>query len=257
MTWSVLRDSRRVFAPLVVTAHMSEPIVYVGDGLHLDGILAAAAFRDLDERTRRRIPPLSSPWAVDIMIPLSRWVVEVGDDWVGDVRLLRKRKGGGARRPRQTRELWGWCASAVQAEWVQYGKTEIRKRPEVDKMRRYARDKSVSVGAGPLKAYDLPLPTVFAAEVRWYCHGVAADVERLLRTHIGAIGKKHLLGHGTVMHWAVEPCEHDLSVAHEGSIMRRMPLESGLDGRCGRGAIRPPYHHHSRVVESVEPSCSS
>lgn len=31
--------------PIRVVAHLADPIVYMGDGMHLDGILAAAAFR--------------------------------------------------------------------------------------------------------------------------------------------------------------------------------------------------------------------
>lgn len=250
MTWSPLRERLDDMRPLLVTAHMSEPILYSGDGLHLDGILAAAAFRDLDEQTRRRMPPLESEWPVDIALPLARWVVDVGAEWPGDERLLRRRGKG---RKSITTELWGWRASAVQATWAQHGKAEVRKKPELAGMRRYAADRTVELGAGPLKAYDLAFPTAFAPMLHWYAFGGEDEVRRLLTTHIQALGKKHNLGHGTVMRWTVEPCAEDRSVVDGDRIMRRMPVQSCLAGHLHHGAIRPPYHHHSRVVECVGP----
>jgi CRISPR type IV-associated protein Csf3 len=253
VTWGYLKR-RTEHVPLRVVAHVTEPILYAGDGLHLDGILSAAAFEALDERTRRRMPPLSSPWAVDIDVPLARWGVDVGPDWSGDARLLWKQKGGGASRNRYSRTLWGWCASAVQAEWQQHGTAEIRKRPELDQMRRYAKDRTADISSGPMKAYDLAFPTVFAPTLTWYALGDGARVLELLRRHIVAIGKKTRLGYGTVARWEVERVEADWSIAGpDGRLVRRMPRESGMVGQHSYGAIRPPYHHASRLVECVEP----
>lgn len=229
---------------------MLEPIVYSGDGLHLDGILAAAAFRALDERTRRRMPPLTSDFPVDVKLPLARWVVDVGDEWGGNQRLLHKHKGGGQKR--QTTLLWGWCASAVQATWLQHGQIEMRKKPDLDAIRRYTSATSANISSGALKAYDLAFPTSFARELTWYALGDRNAVSALLR-NIVAIGGKRGTGSGTVERWSVEVIDGDRSIINDGRLMRRMPVQSGLPGQRGRMAIRPPYHHHSRIVDSVDP----
>jgi hypothetical protein len=222
---------------------MSEPVVYSGDLLHLDGVIAFAAYRDLDDRTRRRIPPISSPWAVDLRLPLSRWFCPAPEEGSCDPRLLKEGR------------IWGWAASAEASAWAGRGVAEVRKRPPLDQMRRYASDRRVETGAGPLKAYDLVVPTVFAREVLWYAHGVRSEVERLLVRHAPAIGKKRGIGYGTVLRWRVEACGEDLSVVRaDGTPARRMPASSGLVARAVRATIRPPYHHGSRVCDAVEPA---
>jgi CRISPR type IV-associated protein Csf3 len=224
---------------------MAEPIVYFGDGLHLDGILAAAAFSALPERTRRRMPPLTAEWPHDVKLPLARWGVAVGEDWDGDERMLRESREA-------DRELWGWMASDAVFEVAQEGVAEVRKKPELGKMQRYARDATVEIRSGALKAYDLSLPTIFAPRFEWWCRGNEESVRALLAT-IGAIGKKRNHGHGTVLRWDVERCDDDRSVESCGRLMRRMPVECGVVGHLSRAAIRPPYHHYSRVAEAVDP----
>jgi CRISPR type IV-associated protein Csf3 len=245
VTWRLLDERRDDLVPLHVVAHMSEPVMYLGDGMHLDGILAAAAFAALPERTRRRMPPLTSDWPHDVKLPLARWAVPVSHDWTGNRRLIRDT--GGNRGP----ELWGWMASDAVFESLQDGVAEVRKKPEFGAMQRYAREATVEIRSGALKAYDLAFPTVFAARFEWFARGDPGTVRELL-TSVQAIGKKRNHGHGTVMRWEVECCAEDRSVVHDGRLMRRMPLESGLGSHRGFAAIRPPYHHPSRLAESVE-----
>lgn len=233
-----------------VVAHLSEPVVYAETGMHLDGILAAAAFADLDERTRRRMPPLTSDWPPDIKLPLAKWIVP-GDGCDAHPNLSSISRSMGGRR--QERGLWGWCASAAQFEPLARGVVEVRKRPDVDAMIAYTDAKSVNISSGDLKAYDLSFPTVFAHQITWYALGDVKEVARLLRTYVLNIGKKRHHGNGAVMQWEVSEVEEDRSILWDGRLVRRLPLESGADGRPGMGAIRPPYHHPSRLAESVEP----
>lgn len=243
------------YEPLRITATLSEPVVYAGDLLHFDGILAYAVYRDLPERLRRRIPPLSSEWVVDLPIPLGEWQVDVGGGWAGgDQRLLRRLPG---RRgvAGHTSLLWGYRASAETEPWDIRGAAEIRKRPPLDEMRRYATDRSVQLAGGPLKARDVKMPTAFAPCQRWYAYGNKAEVQRLLDEHIPAIGKVRGHGHGTVLRWVVESTDVVCDTLVDRLPMRRLPVESGAKGTPRRRSIRPPYHHRSRVVDAVEPEC--
>ena len=249
MTWRALPGRRDEMRPLRIIARMSEPIVYSGDGMHLDGILAACVYRDLDDRTRRRLPPLSSEWPVDLRLPLSRWVVDVSPEWDGGhPRVVERARSHG----QHVHRLWGWRASAPASDWQLRGKAEIRKKPALDEMARYTDARSATITSGQLKAYDLALPTVFAREVVWYAHGHPGEVQRLLDAHAPAIGRKRNLGWGTVMSWNVETIDEDRSVVDGDVLRRRMPVESGIEGATADGAIRPPYHHPSRVLPAVE-----
>lgn len=251
MTLEVIAERGHV--PMRVVAVMDEPIGYLGDLLHLDGPLAQAAYRELDERTRKTLPPVhalaAESWVVDIALPLSTWWVDYDRDVHGPIeeRLMkRSRRGKDGSPPR----LWGWCASAAdERAWGVRGKLEVRKRPELGKMARYTDAKTANIKSGHMKAYDLPIPTVFAREVTWYAIGDVERVRYLLTTHIPALGKKRNIGAGTVREWRVEPCEE----ARERWKERRMPA-GAAEGAMRYASIRPPYWHHSRMVIAVEPT---
>jgi hypothetical protein len=62
------------YAPFIVVAIMESRIVDSQALIHLDGQLAQAAYRDLDERTRLTIPPVGdAETLIDLELPLSRW----------------------------------------------------------------------------------------------------------------------------------------------------------------------------------------
>lgn len=209
---------------MTVTAHMREPVIYYEDGMHLDGPLAYGAFREYQRGDNPQLPPVTSEWAEDFDLPLERWSRPLPSGSEADPRLLDDQG-----------QVWGWCCSRVEAEWLGRGKMEYRKRPDTQRMMRYSGAKTHHLGAGPLKAFDVAYPTIFARELRWVCKGDVEGVRRLLRlvTHLG---KKSTTGMGAVADWAVEACE--LRV-----IMRRLPAEGGMTG-----SIRAPYHHVSRRV---------
>lgn len=240
--------------PLRIEAILSEPVLYYGDGMHLDGILAAAVYAELDERVKRRMPPLSDHWVSDLELPLSQWRIDVGEQWSGNPLLLARRRPG--RSPRTTM-LWGWCASAEVADWLVQGSAEVRKMPPVDDMIRWTDSASVNVGSGEFKGHDKRIPSAFAHTVTWYAYGDRDEVERLLQEHVYAIGRLRGHGWGVVEGWTVTCDDREDGWLHDarGRLMRRMPDLAPVSGGAAktRAAFRPPYHHHSRVLHTVEP----
>lgn len=245
--------------------------------IHLDGILAQAAYRDLDTSTRLTLAPITGSAApVDLSLPLSRWYMQRIPELHGNVPecLLRVRhvsadelgmsfrdaKAAGIPT-RDEPAIWGWCASAQDyGAHVLHSQFALRKKPAIGEMVKYTDDSSVNIGAGHLKAYDLTFPAVFAPTVTWYCHGDMGETLRLLREHIPAIGGKTSIGNGVVMSWDAEPMTEDWSIERNGSPSRRLPVGALVDDQGvsigtirARGTIRPPYYHRSRYVASQEP----
>jgi hypothetical protein len=237
------------FQHFEVTVDMAEPIVHLDDLIHLDGPLAFGAFMALPAAEKRIMPPLSSPWAIDIPVPLAKWYVPVDSEkWPHDDRLLDDFDVDGVVKPC----IWGWCATSQLDPWDGRGTIEYRKKPALERMARYSGAKKVNVGAGRLKAYDVKFPTVLCRQVRWRAFGDMSKCLTLLE-YVSAVGKKRNTGNGRVLRWHAMLVEGHWSPVVGTSPMRRLPVLSGIVGRPGTGSIRPPYHHRSRRVQSVEP----
>lgn len=225
--WPSLKQS----VPMRIEAHMAEPIVYYGDGLHIDGVIAYAVFRDFPERTRRRIPNIQTvKWAQDFRLPLVRVSVSE-DDPLG----------------------WVWAASAVHAVWLAHTSVSVRKRPAVINHIVYSKDRKINTTQGTMKAWDLTFPAVITRRLVWWARGDIEEVRRLLTTYVHYLGKKTSLGNGKVLKWAVEADEKDRSIQWADCLCRRMPRSFRPDLPASRGPIRPPYYHPSRVTSCVEP----
>jgi hypothetical protein len=232
--------------PLRVTALMGEPIVYYGDGLHLDGPLSYGAYVEYVREHGDDLPPIGEEWAVDFDLPLSTWRCPPADGESPHPRMLA---------PDGT--IWGWRCSAAQADWVAEGTHWLRKKPATDAMRRYTEAPSHNIGLGPMKAKNLPLPARLAFEVTWYAHGDLQEVSRLL-ANVRHIGKLCGHGMGRVLDWVVDEMGEDWSCRGlEGRLMRRMPAAFSSDAPGVLPlALRAPYHHRSRVALGVEvPLC--
>ena len=239
--------------PLRIAAHMSEPVVYYGDGMHLDGILAWAKYADLTQNERAEMPPITGFWAWDFDLPLRTWSVQSITPGHIDDRLFINRPR--IRNSYKEGALWGWRASAVHAEWMCEDRYAIRRRPEIEQMIRYTESPSVNLGAGQQKATNIRLPAKFALDLHWYAVGDIGEIRRLLDTHVRAIGKLTTKGPGRVSRWEVEPWPHDWSIMHNEKLTRTMPIGyNGALGYTAEASIRPPYHHSSRVVMAIRPS---
>lgn len=228
------------WVPLVVTAELSEPVLYYGDGMHLDGLLAYSAFRVYARHNGLDgIPHITDQWVVDFDLPLCRWTTPAPDGT--DPRLLTP-----------DGLIWGWCASAVQIpEDAPRRSVALRKMPATDEMARYTDSPSISLGAGALKAADLVFPAVMTRTLTWYAAGHKNRVRRLLK-HISHVGKKTAHGYGRVQRWSVRKADEDWSICRGDTLTRRMPSTTRPRAHAHRMAIRPPYHHHSRIMLTVE-----
>lgn len=239
----------------IVYATLAEPMVSYADGLHLDGPLAYAAYRDLTPERRAKLPPIESDWAEDFDLPLVRWsgmcvLPETADHRLtvdGSLEILQD--GGGYQG-----HVWGWkCSAAMPVGPVLESTHQIRKRPNVELITRYTSNKRFDVGLGPLKAKDLALPTVLATRLKWYCVGDPERTLYLLSRHVRAIGKAVRHGMGRVIEWSMGEAEADRSMFDgEGQPMRRLPAAMVPGVQAVLGTFRAPYHHRSRWGTIVE-----
>lgn len=231
----------REMVPMRVRCELLDPVVYQGDGMCLDGILSAAWFRDLPYELTSRWPSASrsDDWVRDLELPLARWAVPYAGQC--DPRL----------RDEQGR-VWGWCASAVHADWRLYTRAEVRRRVATDEMTRWTDAADVDIAAGRYKASDLRLPARMATHLEWYALGHVAEVRRVLDAHITAVGRKVGHGHGRVSRWVVERMDQDWSVTRHGRLTRPMP-RGYMPGQVQSRGIRPLYWHPSRYISCVVP----
>jgi len=199
--------------PLIITAHIAEPVVYSGDGMHFDGILSYGAFMALSAEQKAALPSMTDTHCEDFDLPLGRWE-EVG--------------------------CWGWKASAVHAEWMMSSTHYVRKRVSHEPMVRYSNSTAMNKGGGEFKSKNTPYQARSASALVWYAVG-DIDAVRDLLTHVRGVAK--LVGHGMgrVLRWEV--LEHT-----DGEAWKRR----ALPGPGGYPAtIRAPYHHRSRMCPSV------
>jgi hypothetical protein len=236
--------------PLRITAIMQEPVVYYGDGLHLDGPLAYGVFQSLTPPERDVLPPIASEWASDFELPLDRWYCRVTAPASTDDRLFAtppKREGN-----LKMGEVWGWKCSAAHADWVGSSNLDVTRPPPLRAIGRYSSAKRLEISSGRFKASLVPYPQRLSERLCWFAVGDPQWISRLLACVL-SIGKFSSKGSGRVRKWLVEEWPHDWSIQQEGVLTRRMPVGYGLEGNSVFGAIRAPYHHASRRTLCVEP----
>lgn len=240
MTTQQLGDD--VMRPLRITARMAEPVVYIGDGMAFDGILAAAWMRDLPYELTSKWPTASrdEPWLRDLELPLAKWQTPYDGDC--ESRL----------RDPMTGSVWGWRASSVFADWSVSTRVEVRKRPPLHEMKDWSDAVDVNISAGRFKAHDLKLPARFASVLTWFAVGRPKPVLRVLRNHITALGRKVGHGNGRVLEWQVEDWHDDWSVQVGETLSRPMP-RGFAPGPVARRGVRAPYWHPSRQLDCVVP----
>lgn len=213
--------------PMRVTAHLRGQVLTIDGRMALDGLLEWSAWMALPDADRDGLPdPNLVADPTNFRIPLAKW-----------------RWG----------EHWGWCASLGRARWYAADTRAIRQRTPVDEMIEYVSETGrIETGAGRYKSYDLPIPSRVTDRVQWCAVGHPDAVRAMLHT-IPAIGKKHNIGGGTVLHWEVEPIRADWSLVWRGEPMRALPV--GFPGVSPSkadveiGAYRAPYWHRARRCE--------
>lgn len=224
--------------PIRVEAKLAEPVVWYGDGMHLDGLLAWCYVRQLERAGQKPPHPAHVEWPEDFKLPLAKWHAPLGGEC--DARLLD-----------DDGRIWGWRASDIQwpADYIESGYSVRHMRDVDDFVRHTQATGNHNPSTGPLKPKDKTYPTRFAEAVRWYAVGAPEAVRDLLGelTHIGKLAN---LGLGRVREWTVEPVDEDHSIVSRGRLMRRMPASACESPEPPRRlSIRPPYWHDTRRVD--------
>lgn len=170
--------------------------------------------------------------------------------------------------PLARREIGGWpvfCCSSPIAATSPAGVSHFGKRIESSRagLLSPGERKVLTTSNTWTKSYRLPLRVLTPDRVTWFVVGDAAPLRDLLRD-VPNVGRKVAHGWGRVKRWLVEDAALDWSwYADDGQgrsvLMRPLPLcpelPEGLDGwRSGYGAVCPPYWHHDRLTERVEPA---
>ena len=192
---------------LTVTARLGSIWLPGRGGGMLDGPLAWA-WASRATSTGRHLPPLrhDQPPA-DFPLPLGTW--EVG-------------------------ESWGWRTSRALPDVVALTAVQVRRKPAVEAMARYAPDRKHHAALGPMKARDTTLAGTLARTIEWHVDCTDEDDLRDLLRHVTHLGARHRNGFGEVLEWAITPGPVD------GWRDRPMP------DKDGHVAMRPraPYWHH-------------
>jgi hypothetical protein len=222
------------WVPVRVAAVLAEPLVaWDTNPLHLDGPASWGAYLDhVTEHGHHVLPPMGRGQCVDLPLPMATWT-RPAPGQVDELAL-------GADES----QVWGWaCSAARPLGDVGHTKVQVRRRPAVEAGHRYAPDNRWHLSTGPLKARDVTHPAALILGLEWWA---LADPDRLARvlgrvTHLGRLARH---GHGRVLRWDVDP---DDSAADRWQ-NRTFPDPAGLPG-----AIRAPYHHHSRRMPCTAP----
>lgn len=231
--------------PIEVTAHLAEPLVWYGDGLHLDGLLGAATFKEMQAAGEADglDDPAHMDWPHDFELPLDRWHADLSGSC--HARLL---DGG---------KLWGWRASDAHPDGPSVESSHaLRRMIAVGDFVEHTDAARYQRSSGTLKPKDKTYPTLMVPRLRWWADSIDADrVESLLDRHITHLGKLRHHGMGKVLRWEVREVDEHRALVHDGVTTRHLPasrVESA--SATTRQAIRPPYWHPSRRVEHCYPS---
>lgn len=193
-----------------VTARLTTPVINADTHpMHLDGPLSWGAYRaHIAVHGHGALPPMTDEQAVDFALPLATWAQD---------------------------GVWGWACSRAHYTPVGHTTAQMRRRPAVDEMARYAPDAKHHLSAGPAKARDTPLPATLMDRVVWHALADPGPLKELLG-RVWSLGRLGRHGHGRIRSWTVVPHPD-----REAWRDRVMPHPDGtVQG------IRAPYHHPLR-----------
>ena len=186
---------------------------------------------------------------------------------------------GALHIPLERRRAGHWpvacCSSpilAADADYVEY----VNRRLAVAEIADFlgGRRRRIDHGAGPTKAYHIPVRCRLVQAVVWFClgrqdrrrgrrdirRGAAAELRRWLQ-RVPAIGQFRAAGYGRVAEWLVEPVDQDWSwfapSAAGPVLMRPLPAEvvgpEVVGARRAFAPVCPPYWHAERYTEACVP----
>jgi hypothetical protein len=213
------------FEPLVVRAHLAEPVVNFHPETTFDGPLSFGAYAQYIAQYGDDLPARNSDWALDFDLPLAR---------IATVPV----EGADRRLCTPDGRVWVWASSRVSfAEPSIHTRVEVRRKPATEQMSTWSKAKRHHVGLGPLKARNAVHPAVVTPWVEWRVLGDPDEIRKLLGfvTHLGRL---HSHGYGRVLRWEVE--EDSSGQAWKS---RALPAQGGFNL-----AVRAPLHHRSRLV---------
>ena len=232
--------------PFEVRAHLATGLAHAAPwATSLDGLLASEMWEDEKAAARDRGNYLEAAGPdevpADLDLPLARCTLAGGDDWHWYATCAYPEDGTDAP------EIHHWS-----------GRPDHR---ALEQLARY-RPSVISDRQGRYRARQMPLLLTSTRTVLW--RGVG-DIDRVSTTlaSIDAIGKKRSQGEGHVLRWEVQPVDIDAWSAghlHPNGLLGRLSPRICLQGRptvetggVGRGAIRPPHMHRSRMREVCMP----
>lgn len=173
----------------------------------LDAPLAWAAWQ-ADMAAGRPPAPLTDTYAHDFPLPLDTW-----------------RAGG----------TWGWCTSRPTIQVIGHTAVQSRRKPAVEAMARYAKDRKHHAGLGPTKARDTTIAAQLVGTITWQIRTTDRAALEALLSMVTHLGQRHRNSFGAVREWRITDGNPD------GWKDRPMPHPDGqLMG------VRAPYWHPSR-----------
>ena len=204
--------------PLVVTAHLSQPLsITRPHDLQFDGLLAHAILHALFEDEAYHLPDPREAW---LWVPLP--LAMHGD------RL--ERLTGSILGEHEKRQWWWYACSTPEIAETAYTRQYWNKRFNTDASSDFIdfgkRRGVVITENGQFKAYHQPLMLVQTLIVTWHVVGDKTMIEETVR-HCSGIGKKRAYGYGAVERWEVTPEEADRSLyTGDGILARPVPLDA-------------------------------
>lgn len=232
-----------------ITAHMQNGVAASlrAEGLPLDGSLLFAVVLEEQGDAFFAHSPSEADIAEETAVPHPRMPLEVegrgSPDWFYRISLGIPE---GSSRVVETHHWHKRFEELAAHALTQEGKVDM------------AGKRKVQTGSGEFRAYRMPIEVEVVERVVWWAHGDAAEIERLLVSHVHALGKKRNAGWGQVAAWQVEEDPDGLHMWRRsgGMVTRRIPRscagpEDG--GDIDIGAIRPPYWCTSHWRECVVP----
>jgi len=116
------------------------------------------------------------------------------------------------------------------------------------------KQKKIRIGSGHYRAYMMKQPYICAKTVMFYACGCIDTIEKLIRSHIYALGNDTRIGYGAVRDILFEPTEEDWSLVKGGVAMRPIPAEMCSEyEEAAYLAYKPPYWSPRSVALCVPP----